>query len=208
MSSVKNILKTCSRNVELDEFLAEELKGTGYGGCDVQTTPLGTRLTIYVTRPGLVIKRKGVGIRELQSKIESRFGRVLKPPLQISVMEVEIPELNPRIMCDRIAHNMRRGVAFRRVVMWALNAIMDAGAMGAEIIVSGKLRRDRARTEKYRMGVMPKSGDPAEKAVREATTSVLLKMGVYGIKVRIALKDAVPPEFQLKEGESVAEGQG
>ena len=58
------------------------------------------------------------------------------------------------------------------------------------------------------MGVMPKSGDPAEKAVREATTSVLLKMGVYGIKVRIALKDAVPPEFQLKEGESVAEGQG
>jgi len=47
--------------------------------------------------------------------------------------------------------------------------------------------------------VVPKSGDTADRAVDEATTDVLLKLGLYGIKVKIALKDALPPEFQFKE---------
>lgn len=196
MSAIKNVMKNFARNAELDEFLASELADAGYGGVDVLRTPIGTRVTVTVTRPGLVIGRRGMGIRALTEKVEKKFGL---PNPQISVMEVEVPELNPRIMCSRIAHTVSRGTAFRRAAHWALNSIMGAGAMGVEIVISGKLRSDRAHFEKFRAGVVPKTGDTATRTVREATTDVLLKMGLYGIKVRTALKDAVPPEIEVRE---------
>jgi small subunit ribosomal protein S3 len=115
------------------------------------------------------------------------------------VTEVENPELNARIMAGRIAQIVSRGTAFRRAAMWSVNNIMNAGASGVEISVAGKLRSDRSHGEKYRAGIVPKSGDTAEKAVSEATTDVLLKLGLYGIKVKIATKEALPPDFQFKE---------
>lgn len=189
-------MKNFSRNAELDEFLRQEIGDAGYGGVDVLKTPVGTRITLFVTRPGLVIGRRGVGIRSLTEKIEKKFE--LQNP-QISVLEIEIPELNPQNMCNRIAHTVSRGTAFRRAALWSLNSIMKAGAMGAEISVSGKLRSERAHREKYRAGVVPKSGDTAKRIVQEAKQDVLLKMGLYGIKVKIALKDAMPPEVEIKE---------
>jgi small subunit ribosomal protein S3 len=196
MSAIKNVMKSYVRNAEIDEFLQQELRDAGYGTSDILKTPIGTRITVYVTRPGLVIGRRGLGIKELTEKIEKKFNL---PNPQISVTEVEIPELEPRIMCNRIAQMVTKGTAFRRAALWALNSIMAAGASGAEIKIAGKLRSERANYEKYRAGFLPKSGDPAEKMVREATTHVLLKMGLYGIKVKIAIKDLVPPEFELKE---------
>src|ERR687890_1563381 len=111
MSAVKNVMKNNYRNMELNEYLATNLKDAGYGGVEVQKTPIGTRITLYVTRPGLVIGRKGSGIKDLTSKLEQRFG--LNNP-QISVMEIEVPELNPQIMANRIAQLVERGTAFRR----------------------------------------------------------------------------------------------
>lgn len=194
MSAIKNVMKNYYRNMELDEFLAGELAEAGYGGVDVQKTPVGTRITLYITRPGLVIGRKGMGIKDLTSKLETRFG--LANP-QISVLEVEIPELNPRIMANRASQQITRGTAFRRAAFWTLNTIMNAGALGAEITISGKLRSERAHFEKYTMGIVPKSGEVAKRVVKEAVAHVLLKMGLYGIKVKIAYKDAIPPEFEL-----------
>ncbi|MBI2184801.1 MAG: 30S ribosomal protein S3 [Thaumarchaeota archaeon] len=189
-------MKRQIRNSELDEFLTKQLADAGYGGADIQRTPLGTRITVYVTRPGLVIGRGGVGIKALTEKVEHQFG--LASP-QISVMEVEIPELNPRIMAGRIAHTVSRGTAFRRAALWAMNSIMNAGAMGVEIKIAGKLRSERSHFEKYRAGVIPKSGFTVERVVRQATADVLLKMGLYGINVKISLKDAFPPEVQFLE---------
>ena len=97
---------------------------------------LGTRLTLYVTRPGLVIGRKGSGIRDLTSKLEVKYG--LTNP-QISVVEVEIPELNPKIMCNRFAQLIERGTAFRRAALWTVNTIKNAGALGVEVTISGNL---------------------------------------------------------------------
>lgn len=204
-SSTKAIMRNFFRNSELDEFLERELAHAGYGGAEIQKTPLGTRITVYVTRPGLIIGRKGFGIRELTSKLEKEFG--LENP-QVSVLEIEVPELNPRIIANRVSQMITKGTAFRRAALWALNTIMDAGAMGAEVVISGKLRSERASFEKYTAGILPKSGDPAEKAVREAVTHVLLKMGLYGIKIKIAYKDALPTEFELKDDQDVGGKEG
>ena len=199
MSAVKNVMKNNYRNMELDEYLSATLKDAGYGGVDVQKTPIGTRITLYVTRPGLVIGRKGVGIKDVTSKLETKFG--LTNP-QISVMEVQVPELNPKIMCNRIAQLIERGTAFRRACLWTINTISNAGALGAEVTISGKLRSERAHFEKHSVGVIPKSGDVADKVVKVGVTHVLSKMGLMGIQLRIALKDQAPQEFEFTDGTS------
>jgi small subunit ribosomal protein S3 len=196
MSAVKNVMKNNYRNMELDEYLSSTLKDAGYGGVDVQKTPIGTRITLNVTRPGLVIGRKGVGIKEITSKLETKFG--LTNP-QISVMEVQVPELNPKIMCNRIAQLIERGTAFRRACLWTINTISNAGALGAEVTISGKLRSERAHFEKHSVGVLPKSGDMADKVVKVGVTHVLSKMGLMGIQLRIALKDQAPEEFEYSD---------
>lgn len=194
MNAIKNVLKNNFRNMELDEFLREELKDAGYGGVDIQKSPLGTRLTLYVTRPGLVIGRKGSGIKDLTSKLEIKYG--LTNP-QISVIELEIPELNPKIMCNRIAQLIERGTAFRRAALWTVNTIKNAGALGLEVTISGKLRSERAHFEKHSSGIIPKSGNMADRVVKEGITHVLTKMGIMGIQLKIAIKGSVPPEFEL-----------
>ena len=205
MSAVKNVMKNNYRNMELDEYLSSILREAGYGGADVQKTPIGTRITLYVTRPGLVIGRKGVGIKDVTSKLETKFG--LTNP-QISVMEVQVPELNPKIMCNRIAQLIERGTAFRRACLWTINTINNAGALGAEVTVSGKLRSERAHFEKHSVGVLPKSGDVSEKVVKVGITHVLSKMGLMGIQLRIALKDQTPQEFEYTDEELGAAAAG
>jgi small subunit ribosomal protein S3 len=186
--------------MELDEFLDSTLKDAGYGGVDVQKTPIGTRITLYVTRPGLVIGRKGSGIKDLTSKLEQKFS--LSNP-QISVLEVTVPELNPKIMCNRIAQLVERGTAFRRAALWTINTITNAGALGVEVSVAGKLRSERAHFEKHSAGIVPKSGDVAGRVVKVGITHVLTKMGLMGIQLKIALKNEIPAEFEFSDDTTV-----
>lgn len=202
MNAVKNVIKSNYRSMELDEYLSQTLKDAGYGFADVQKTPIGTRITLYVTRPGLVIGRKGTGIKDLTAKLEQKFG--LNSP-QISVMEVSVPELNPKIMCNRIAQLIERGTAFRRAALWTINTVMNAGALGVEVSISGKLRSERAHFEKHSAGIIPKSGDVASRVVNIGITHVLTKMGLMGVQLRIALKNELPEEFELADGQESKE---
>ncbi|HDD39668.1 MAG TPA: 30S ribosomal protein S3 [Nitrososphaeria archaeon] len=203
MSSIKNILKTKIKKGEIYEYLAEKLKGAGFGGVDIFFTPMGTRVTIYAMRPGRVIGSRGRTIKEITEELEKRFG-VENP--NVTVAEIEVPELNPHVMAHRIAQALQRGVRHRRVAFWALRRIMDAGARGVEIEISGKLTSARHRTEKFSAGIMPKSGDLALKYVKVGKASVLLKSGVFGVKVKIYPPDApMPEEVNIKSSEEMAQ---
>jgi len=191
LSVTKHFIEDSIKKAGIDEFLWKEFERAGYGGVDIVRTPLGTNIVIYAMRPGIIIGRGGATIKNLARILEEKFGL---PNPQISVAEIEVPELNPRVMASRIASALRRNVHFRRAGFWALSRIMEAGAMGAEIIISGKLRTERARSEKFRAGYLPKSGDPAMKYVKTAVTHVQLKPGVFGIKVSI-----MPPKVKLPD---------
>ncbi|MEM2875648.1 MAG: 30S ribosomal protein S3 [Candidatus Bathyarchaeia archaeon] len=191
MSAINHFIGESIKKAQIDEYLQRELERSGYGGVDITTTPLGTHIVIHAMRPGLVIGRGGNTIKVLSKTLEERFG---VPNPQISVTEIEFPELNSYIMASRIASALRRGVHFRRVGFWALNQIMRAGALGAEIGISGKLRTDRSRTEKFREGYIPKSGDHAVKYLRKASIAVQLKQGIFGVKVCI-----MPPGITLPD---------
>jgi len=180
--------------MELNEYLSSSLSDAGYGGAEVQKTPIGTKITLFVIRPGLVIGRKGSGIRDLTTKLEQQFNL---ENAQVSVTEVTKPELNPHIMANRIAQLIERGTAFRRASLWTINTIMGAGAMGVEITISGKLRGERAHFEKHSAGTIPKSGKIAEEVVRRSTNSILTKMGLVGIKLKISLKEETHLDFDI-----------
>ena len=98
-----------------------------------------------------------------------------------------------------MAAHIERGTAFRRATMWTLNQIMEGGAMGVQITVSGKLRGDRSAFEKHTQGILPRAGNYAKNLVSEDITHTKTPMGLIGIKIRIATKEKLIPEFQLNE---------
>lgn len=191
MSVINHFISDSIKKTEIDEFLQKRLERAGYGGVDISKTPLGMHIVIYAMRPGLVIGRGGRTIRELAEILEEKFN-VSNP--QISVSEMEIPELNAYVVASRIASALQRGVHYRRSGYWALNRVMEAGALGVEIIISGKLRSRRARYEKFKGGYLPKCGYPALKYMRKAEVHVPLKPGTLGVKVRIMPPDAEFPD--------------
>jgi len=196
MSAVKNVIKDNYNMMLLNNYLRKKIKESGFSKVEVSKTPTGTRVVLYVTRPGIVIGRKGTGIRELTEKLETEFG--LKNP-QISVEEIKKPELSPRVMCNRMAAHLERGTAFRRATMWTMQQIMENDAMGTQITISGKLRGDRSAFEKHVAGILPRAGHHADVIVDEDIVHVETPMGLIGIRIRIARKEKYIPEFEVKE---------
>ncbi len=191
MSIVKRFITESIKKTEIDEFLQKKLERAGYGGVNLSKTPLGTHVVIYAMRPGLVIGRGGETIKDLATSLEETF-KVTNP--QISVSEIEVPEFNAYVVAARVASALQRGVHFRRAGFWALNQVMDAGALGAEIVISGKLRTERARFEKFRAGYFPRCGEPALRFTRKAEVHVQLKPGIIGVRVRLMPPDAQFPD--------------
>ena len=200
MTQVKNVIKDNYNMMLLNDFLREKIKDAGFNGMEISKTPTGTKIILHVTRPGIVIGRKGTGIKELTEKIQTDFG--YKNP-QISVEEVQKPELSPSLMCNRMASHIERGTAFRRATMWTINQIMEAGAMGVQITISGKLRGDRSAFEKHTQGILPRAGNYAKNIVTEDIVHTKTPMGLIGIKIRIAKKEKIIPEFEHDKEKSV-----
>ena len=195
MSAVKNVIKDNYNMVLLKDYLRSKIKDAGFSNAEVSKTPTGTRVLLHVTRPGIVIGRKGTGIKDLTEKLESDFG--LKNP-QIAVEEITKPELSPEVMCNRMASHLERGTAFRRATMWTIQQIMEGGAMGVEITISGKLRGDRSAFEKHSQGILPRAGHHADVIVSEDIAHVETPMGLIGVRIRIAKKEKLIPEFEMK----------
>jgi small subunit ribosomal protein S3 len=196
MSAVKNVIKDNYNMMLLKDYLRNAIKDAGFSHAEISKTPTGTRVALHVTRPGIVIGRKGSGIRDLTDKLATDFG--LKNP-QISVNEIEKPDLSPSVMCNRMASHLERGTAFRRATMWTMKQIMESGAMGVQITISGKLRGDRSAFEKHVAGILPRAGHHAEVIVDEDIAHVKTAMGLIGIRIRIAIKEKLIPEFELKK---------
>ncbi len=195
MSSVKNVIKDNYNAMLINDFLREKIKDAGFSNVEISKTPTGTRVVLWVTRPGIVIGRKGTGIKDLTEILEKQFN--LKNP-QIAVEEILKPELSPNVMCNRMASHLERGTAFRRATMWTMQQIMDNGAMGTQITISGKLRGDRSAFEKHSAGILPRAGHHADVIVSDDIVHVETPMGLIGIRIRIARKEKLIPEFELK----------
>jgi small subunit ribosomal protein S3 len=186
MPLAKHFIEQGIKLMQINEYLRSELVRAGFAGVDVQKTPLGVRITLKTSRPGLVIGKAGKRIQEITEVLETRFG--LEMP-QIEVEEVKNPDLDAQIMAERLAYSLDRGRHYRRAGYYILRKVMDAGARGVEIKVSGKVTSQRARTQIFRAGTMTKSGNPSQEAVDKGVAQCIMKTGVMGVIVKIMRAD-------------------
>jgi small subunit ribosomal protein S3 len=182
---------------QIDEFFADELGRAGYGGMDVAKTPMGTQIVLKAEKPGMVIGKGGKNIRKVTTELEERFD--LDDP-QIDVQEVDEPDLNARIVADRLANALERGWYFRKAGHTTIDRIMEAGALGAEIVLSGKVTGARSRVEKFNRGYIKHNGEPAESIVDEGQGVAVMKLGTIGVTVKI-----IPPGAELPDDFEIAE---
>src|SRR5256712_4430790 len=142
----KRIIVENVRRVLLKEYWMSETRGAGFGGLDIQRTPMGTRVTLLAERPGLVIGRKGGAIKSLTEAVERQF-KFDNP--QIEVQEVGSPALNAQIMAEKLANALERGWHLRPARHSTVRPILEAGAEGCLLRIARKLTGQRARTEKF-----------------------------------------------------------
>ena len=190
MASERRFVAENIRRVLLKEYLMKEVSRAGFGGLDVQRTPLGPRVILTTERPGLVIGRKGQTIKNLTTAIEEQFG--FENP-QIEVQEVKDPNLNAQIMAEKLAFSLERGWHFRRAGHSSVRRIMDSGAKGCYIIIAGKLTGQRHRTEKFKDGNIKFCGEPKANIRDQGYAVAKLKMGVIGVTVQIMEPNAKLP---------------
>ncbi|MEE9377946.1 MAG: 30S ribosomal protein S3 [Candidatus Lokiarchaeia archaeon] len=194
---VKNFIEQGIKLMQINEYLRSELVRAGFAGVELQRTPLGVRITLKTSRPGLVIGKGGKRIQEITDVLQERFD--LEMP-QIEVEEVAEPDLDAQIMAERLAYSLDRGRHYRRAGYYILRKVMDAGARGVEIIVSGKVTSQRARVQIFRAGTMSKSGQTAQEGVDKGVAQCIQKSGVLGIIVKIMRADIkMGDDVKIKE---------
>ena len=198
MAVEKKFVKEGYTKASLDEHFAKQLGRSGYGGMNMSRTPLGTQITIYSEKPGMVIGKAGKVIRKLTQDVVDIYG-VDNP--QIDAQEIKKSELNAQIMANRLAASIERGWYFRKAGTNTIRAVMAAGALGCEVIISGKLTGARARTEKFIDGYVKHSGHPAEQIVDTGYAVAVKKLGTLGCRVKIVQPGAVLPDaYKMVEG--------
>ena len=200
-STIRNFI---DRNVErqlVREFLLSKTERAGFGGLDFQRTPEGTKVTLSAERVGMVIGRKGKIINELQRHLQDNFN--LENP-RLEVAEIDNPALNAQVMASKLASALERGWYFRRAGHSSLMNIMEAGAKGCLVVLSGKLTGSRNRTQKFQKGNIKYCGDTALQFMDVGKAVCVKKLGTIGCTVAIMHADSkLPHEIRIKDRHEV-----
>ncbi|MBS3116170.1 30S ribosomal protein S3 [Candidatus Woesearchaeota archaeon] len=177
----------------IKKYIEDSLKGVGISQIKLQKIPLGEKIIIFTNRPSLIVGSKGANIRDLTKVLKTKFK--LENP-QIEINEVKDIFLDAKIVAQRIAGSLERfgSARFKGIGHKVMENVLNSGALGVEIIISGKLPSARARSWRFYQGYLKKCGEIAETGVRKAQASALLKSGVVGVKVAIMPPDIILPD--------------
>ena len=197
MAGERKFIRENTNRILIKEFLIKKVEGAGFGGMNIQRTPMGTRINIIVERPGMVIGKGGSKIKEITSEIKEKFN-VDNPQIEIQEAGSKA-SLNAQIMAEKLAEALERGWHFRRAGHSTVRRIMNSGARGCQIVIAGKLTGARHRTEKFTEGHIKYCGEVARDVMLRGFAIAKLKAGVLGVKVGIMKPDArLPDEISLK----------
>ncbi|PIN73441.1 30S ribosomal protein S3 [Candidatus Woesearchaeota archaeon CG10_big_fil_rev_8_21_14_0_10_45_16] len=190
----------------IKQYVQQKLKGAGISQITLKKIPLGEKIIIQTSRPSLIVGSKGANIKELTRTLKKDFN--LENP-QIEIAEIKDIFLDASIVAERIASSLERfgSARFKGVGHKTMQSVLDAGALGVEIIISGKIPGARAKNWRFYQGYLKKCGDVALTGVRSAKTFALLKSGIIGIKVSIMPPNLVLPDSVeiLDEPEQIME---
>jgi small subunit ribosomal protein S3 len=200
----RKIIKDKLMEFMIGEYIGDTLERVGYSHTEVHQTPLGEKIVVHSARPGLVVGPKGSNIKKLTKVLKAKFN--LENP-QIEIEEVTDPNVNAALVAEYIAGTLERFGAsgFKGVGYRTMENAIRSGALGVEILVSGKIPSSRARTWRFYKGYLKKCGDVALSDVDVAYTVARLKTGVVGIQVRIMPPNITLPDSVKLQSELVTE---
>lgn len=198
----KKLVEQKIKDYQIKEFISQNMKQVGLSSSKLQMTPLGEKIVIRAARPGLIVGRKGESIKKLTSQLKKKFN--LENP-QIEIEEVENPNLDAPIIAERMVNSLERfGLArFKAIGHRVLEDVMNAGALGIEVLMSGKIPSARARRWRFYQGYLKKSGNVALTEVRTAYADAQLKSGTVGIQVRIMPPIELPDKIKFRSEEEI-----
>lgn len=196
----KNVIKFKKEEFAIKEHIKKSLGKGKISRVSIEYTPVGEKIIISTNKPGLIIGRGGERINELTNILKSKFN--LENP-HIEIDEIKVAEFDAQVIADEIALSLERfgPLKFKVVAYRMLQRIIEAGAMGVEIRLSGKLPGARAKTWRFAQGYLKKAGDTA-KVVDRAQARSETKPGTVGVKVSILspyaiLKDRIKVDEEL-----------
>ena len=187
------------KEYQIQEFIAESLKNVGHSHTKMIKTPLGEKIIIFASRPGLIVGRKGGNIKKLTKTLKQKFK--LENP-QIEISEVNAQALDVQIVAEKIASGLEKyGMnKFKAIAHKAMTEAIGAGAMGIEIKISGKIPSARAKSWRFYQGYLKKCGDLDSVGVTAAIATANLKVGAVGVQVKLMPPDAkLPDRITLNE---------
>lgn len=201
---------------ELNELFIRELSEEGYSGVEVRVTPIRTEIIIRATRTQNVLGEKGRRIRELTSVVQKRWN-FPESNVELYAEKVANRGLSAIAQCESLRYKLLGGLPVRRAANGIIRFIMESGAKGCEVIVSGKIRGARAKAMKFKDGYMIRTGQPAQEFIDGAVRHVDLRQGMLGVHVKIMLchdptgkcgpKHTLPDDIKIiepKEDENMA----
>jgi len=186
MSKKRSFVRDGIFYAELNALLTRELAEEGYAGVQVRNNPMRTDIIIRATKTQNVLGVEGRRIRELTSVVQKKFGFA---PKKVELYAEKVPNrgLCAQAQAESLRYKLLGGLAVRRACYGVLRFVMEAGAKGCEVVVSGKLRAQRAKVMKFKEGYMIKTGEAADDYVDSAVRHVMMRQGVLGVKVSIML---------------------
>ncbi len=185
----RHIVKFKKDEFAIKEYIKSILGKGKISKVKIEYTPVGEKVIVSTNKPGLVIGKRGEKIDELTNVLKNKF-KLENPRVEID--EIRQPEFDAQIVADEIALGLEKlgPLKFKVIAYKSLQKIMDAGALGAEIVLGGKLPSSRAKTWRFSQGYLKKIGDTA-KVVDRAKSRAETKPGTVGIKVSILSPYAV-----------------
>jgi len=196
----RDIIKKNLKEFQIMEHMSDVVGKSGYSHTEIQRTPLGEKIIVYTSKPGLIVGSKGKGIKDLTDALKNKFG--LENP-QIEVSEIDRPFLNPKSVAKEIVSSFERfgPRRFKFTGYKMLDMIMTAGAQGAEIVITGRgIPSTRSKSWRFSAGHLKKSGDVSENLVSRGYAIAHLKSGAIGVKVTILTPDVeLPDTINIRE---------
>ena len=189
---------------EIETFVFSFLGRESCSHIKMQRTPLGEKITIYTSRPGLIVGRKGGNIKKITETLKTKFG--MENP-QLEVAEVENPNLDAASVSRSLISALQRFGAkrFKALAYRALENTMNAGAKGIEVVIGGRgVHGERAKTWRFTAGYLKKSGDISENFMDRSYEACNLRSGTIGIKVSILHPDVILPDDITVKAKTVA----
>jgi len=188
-----------TKEAHIKKYLERKLSNVGLSQIKLKKIPLGEKIILYTSRPGLIIGSKGANIKDLTRHLKKEFK--LENP-QIEINEIKKPFLDAQVVAERISSSLERfgSARFKSIGHKTIENIMRSGALGVEIILSGKIPGARAKSWRFYEGYLKKCGDVSISGVRRAKKTATLKSGIIGIKVAI-----MPPDIKLPDKIEISE---